>query len=53
MSKIQKKNLILSKIEEGDRRSYNELAADLELLVWTMRNQGYIAQPKDFKTQLP
>jgi hypothetical protein len=33
----EKKELILKKIEDGDPRSYNEISADLELELWTLR----------------
>jgi len=32
-----KKEYILKLIERGDKRSYNEIAADLELMLWRSR----------------
>jgi hypothetical protein len=37
MNPQEKKKLILKKIEDGDPRSYNQIAADLELELWTLR----------------
>lgn len=34
MTSRQKKEIILKRIEQGDKRSYNELVADLELQLW-------------------
>ncbi len=34
MTHEQKKNLINKKIDEGDKRSYNEIQADIELQLW-------------------
>lgn len=40
MSAQEKKELILKRIAEGDKRSYNEIAADLELQLWHERFKG-------------
>jgi hypothetical protein len=40
MTAQEKKNLIQKKMEGGDKRSYNEIAADLELEIWTERHKG-------------
>jgi hypothetical protein len=37
MTAKEKKQLILAKLENGDKRSYNEIQADLELEIWTAR----------------
>lgn len=37
MTNKEKKDLIQSRIDSGDVRSYNELVADLELQIWTMK----------------
>ncbi len=34
MTSQEKKKLILKKISDGDKRSYNEIQADLELQFW-------------------
>lgn len=48
MEPKEKKALILKKISEGDKRSYNEIAADLELEIWTERYKGpgYVVNKK-------
>jgi hypothetical protein len=40
MTGKEKKQLILKKIAEGDKRSYNQIAADLELQIWTEWHKG-------------
>jgi hypothetical protein len=40
MTSDEKKQLIQKKMEEGDKRSYNEIAADLELEIWTAKHKG-------------
>lgn len=40
MKPKEKKELIKKRIKEGDKRSYNEIAADLELQIWTERYKG-------------
>ena len=40
MDSNQKKVLIKKRIAEGDKRSYNEIAADLELQLWTEEHKG-------------
>ncbi len=40
MTGKEKKELILKKIEEGDKRSYNEIMADLQLQIWTEFHKG-------------
>jgi len=40
MTSKEKKQIILKRIEQGDARSYNEIAADLELEIWTRNNKG-------------
>jgi len=40
MTPKEKKELILKRISNGDKRSYNEIAADLELELWTERHKG-------------
>lgn len=37
MTTQEKKELILKKLANGDKRSYNEIQADLELEIWTSR----------------
>jgi hypothetical protein len=48
-----KKAVILKTIELGDKRSYNEIAADLELYLWTLRHKGeeWIAKREAKKKQ--
>lgn len=36
----QKKAIILKKIVDGDKRSYNQISADLELAIWTEKHKG-------------
>lgn len=43
MTHEEKKKLILSKIEAGDTRSYNEIQADLELELWKEKMSGFNA----------
>jgi len=38
MTPQEKKELILKRIAEGDKRSYNEIAADLELQIWSEKH---------------
>lgn len=40
MTSNEKKALIKKRLAEGDKRSYNEIAADLELQLWTERHSG-------------
>lgn len=40
MTQAEKKTLILKRIERGDARSYNEIAADMELDIWRERYGG-------------
>lgn len=40
MTAKEKKELIQKRINEGDTRSYNEIAADLELDLWRERFDG-------------
>lgn len=40
MTAKEKKELVLDKMAQGDKRSYNELMADLELEIWTARYKG-------------
>lgn len=40
MTNQEKKDLIKKHIANGDKRSYNEIAADLELEIWTERHKG-------------
>jgi hypothetical protein len=35
MTASEKKALIKKRLAEGDKRSYNEIAADLELQLWS------------------
>lgn len=37
MKANEKKKYITQLIENGDKRSYNEITADLELELWTLR----------------
>ena len=37
MTAEKKKELINKRLSEGDKRSYNEIAADLELQIWAER----------------
>jgi hypothetical protein len=37
MTSQEKKNLIEKRLSEDDKRSYNEIAADLELELWNQR----------------
>lgn len=46
MTPQEKKELIEKKMAEGDKRSYNELVADLELELWTARYKGPIIAKK-------
>jgi hypothetical protein len=39
MTRERKKEIVTNAIKNGDRRSYNELMADLELELWTRRFQ--------------
>jgi hypothetical protein len=43
MTAQEKKDLIKKLLAEGDTRSYNEIAADLELQLWNDKHGG--AQP--------
>jgi hypothetical protein len=40
MTSKEKKELVLKKMANGDKRSYNELMADLELELWNERFKG-------------
>lgn len=40
MTAKDKKDLIKKRLAEGDKRSYNEIAADLELQLWTEKHAG-------------
>jgi hypothetical protein len=40
MTHEEKAKLINDKIKDGDKRSYNEIQADLELELWTQRMKG-------------
>lgn len=40
MTGKQKRELAEKKIAEGDKRSYWEIMADLELEIWTERHKG-------------
>lgn len=40
MTAQKKKELIKKRLAEGDKRSYNEIAADLELQLWTEKHSG-------------
>jgi len=40
MTPEEKKALILKRIAEGDTRSYNKIAADLELEIWNDKHAG-------------
>lgn len=40
MTPKEKKQLINKLIANGDKRSYNEIAADLELKLWTELHKG-------------
>lgn len=40
MTAQEKKDLIKKRLTEGDKRSYNEIAADLELEIWNERHAG-------------
>jgi hypothetical protein len=40
MSPKAKKELIKKRLSEGDKRSYNQIKADLELELWRERFQG-------------
>lgn len=43
----EKKDLIKKRLAEGDKRSYNEIAADLELQIWNERfNPNPLGQKK-------
>lgn len=37
MTPEEKKEFIKTKMTEGDKRSYNEIQADLELQIWSKR----------------
>lgn len=41
MTSEEKKKLIQQRINEGDKRSWNEIAADLELQLWTEMHKGH------------
>lgn len=41
----EKKELIQKRINEGDKRSWNEIAADLELEIWRERFSGIAIVP--------
>lgn len=41
MTPKEKKEFINKKIANGDKRSYNEIAADLELEIWTDWHKGF------------
>jgi hypothetical protein len=47
MTGAEKKELIEKKMAAGDKRSYWELVADLELELWTSRYKGPIITKKD------
>lgn len=40
MTSLEKKEYIKNLIEKGDKRSWNEISADLELLLWTSKFKG-------------
>ncbi len=42
MTKEQKLALIEEAMKSGDKRSYNELKADLELAIWRAKMQGIL-----------
>lgn len=41
MTQKEKRELIFKKIEEGDKRSFNEIQADLELDIWREKMVGF------------
>lgn len=40
MTPQEKKDLIKKRLAEGDKRSYWQIAADLELEIWTQLHKG-------------
>lgn len=40
MTSQEKKEYIKKLKDEGDKRSWNEISADLELLIWTSQYKG-------------
>lgn len=40
LTKQEKKEYIKRMLANGDRRSYNEIQADLELYLWTAKHKG-------------
>jgi hypothetical protein len=40
MTAKEKKELIEKRLKEGDKRSYWQIVADLELQIWTDRHKG-------------
>lgn len=51
MSSQEKKEVIQKRIANGDTRSWNEIAADLELEIWTRMHKGdaYMEQQRKVK----
>lgn len=41
MEPKEKKELVLKRLKEGDKRSYNEIVADLELELWAERHNPF------------
>lgn len=49
LTKQDKKDLINKRLAEGDKRSYNEVAADLELELWGERFGSNIDKKRKVK----
>ena len=51
MSNNEKKEIIKKRLANGDTRSWNEIAADLELEIWTRLHKGdaYMEQQRPKK----
>ena len=52
MSGQAKKELAEKLIKQGDKRSYNEIKADIELYQWTQSHKGAMNNSKILKPQL-
>lgn len=48
----EKKQIIKKRLELGDTRSYNEIAADLELEIWTRNHKGDVWMAKQRRQKL-
>lgn len=40
MTHKEKKEIAEKQMKQGDKRSYNEIMADIELEIWTERHKG-------------